>query len=481
MNSARTVELGRAVIALQSANIELWLTTLITLSPDTIRPPAQQNSVDLQNFEATDLLEHLSLGNVWVRRGNDMHMFLDCTKLGRPLDSHHLQQLGDSIVNAPAWKRFGLCLSLPLNYEPTYGKLRVNIDHYDPIEKPLTNADNSSASAFGTDIRPPEGIPILHLESIEIIMAICETKNRAMARKRPKRKAAKPVSDFGEVEVFFEDANPNAESSCKSDLLRGPGFQSKPADQGDYTRVQARSSETPSNLNFEMKPGSPNRGKRKGHTTSSELAAIEIPDPALSQSERIMVLTDAGLRYSICLHLRGSTANLRVKANTFIYGLSNVAPALWRAGYISALCDPEFQATSAEAAVEILEEYRNLGTRHPDESGERMHGLTRNDLFDLEQSFVQGRTNRTDSNHAVEPNTMNSQCGNSLCSVSTISQPLDDGVAGEEGLYFECDESVKQNLQQADRNSCEVAGAEVTWTSELAIPRTDDENMLFGF
>jgi hypothetical protein len=100
MNASRTIELGRAVIAMQSTNIELWLTTLITLSPDANNPSVQEITVDLQTLENDALLDYLSSGSVWVKRGNNMHMSFDCSKLGKPLDSHHLRQLGEGIVSA---------------------------------------------------------------------------------------------------------------------------------------------------------------------------------------------------------------------------------------------------------------------------------------------------------------------------------------------------------------------------------------------
>lgn len=62
---------------------------------------------------------------------------------------------------------------------------------------------------------------------------------------------------------------------------------------------------------------------------------IEVTDELLSESARIAALADAGLRFSICLNLRGSLTNLKTKANTFTHGLANVAPAFWRAGYTS--------------------------------------------------------------------------------------------------------------------------------------------------
>jgi hypothetical protein len=97
---SRSIELGRAVFAIQSTNLELWLTTLITLSPDTINH-SERNSIDLHSFEATELLEFIATGNAWVQRGNSMHMTLNFKKFGKPLDSHSLLQLGESLVHGP--------------------------------------------------------------------------------------------------------------------------------------------------------------------------------------------------------------------------------------------------------------------------------------------------------------------------------------------------------------------------------------------
>lgn len=98
---SRTVEMGRAVIALQAASIDLWLTTLITLSPDANNSPAQHTNLDFCSLAPNELLGYLSSGNTWVARGPAMHMTFDIQKLGRPLHSDCLRQLGDGIVNAP--------------------------------------------------------------------------------------------------------------------------------------------------------------------------------------------------------------------------------------------------------------------------------------------------------------------------------------------------------------------------------------------
>ncbi|KAK7181542.1 hypothetical protein DPSP01_008937 [Paraphaeosphaeria sporulosa] len=538
---SRTIELGRAVIAMQAANIELWLTTLITLSPDLNNPAAQNISFDADNLEIDTLLDYMSSGNVWVKRGNDMHMSFNCTKLGQPLDSHGLQQLGDCIVNAPAWKQLGFRISLPVNYEPTHGKLHLNIDRWREDAQSPTNAEGSYESSLSVDLWPPNAIPIFNLNSIEFVMAFCETRTRAPARKRPKREAAKSALVPCDAEAFFADTIRNADPSSRSDPLLNSACQSKAMDQGESIHVQARLCKTPSNPNFDLKLASPNRGKRKVYDISSEPnnVVVDITDDMLSDPACIAALAEAGLRFSICLHLKGSLTNLKVKANTFIHGLTNVAPALWRVNYTSAcahvtytaptlarsldrlgssaiseslkgkiaelkkmptgvnpslgrdaastiadrlwchvlktqsvktafssiktLCDPGFQANSAETGEEILEEYRDISTIIQYGTGEQLHN--------------------------IEPSTTNIQIGSTVCltsnsinkdSTTSTSQILNEKVPGEGEIETGRDGSVKQNLLNNIRASRDNT-LEVQRSNTLISPCTDVEQILFNF
>jgi hypothetical protein len=90
----RSIELGRAVLCSPTSNLELWLTTLITLS----LTPDENN---MQQLKPARLLDHLASGHVWVGRGHGMHMKLALTLSEEPLDRNHLQDLTDAIVRAP--------------------------------------------------------------------------------------------------------------------------------------------------------------------------------------------------------------------------------------------------------------------------------------------------------------------------------------------------------------------------------------------
>jgi hypothetical protein len=91
---SRTVELGRAVLASSTQDLELWLTTLITISPS-------QHSINLQQLPVGSLLQLLSSGDVWVGRGHGMCVEVDLTLRGEPLPYQQFHDLVNSILEAP--------------------------------------------------------------------------------------------------------------------------------------------------------------------------------------------------------------------------------------------------------------------------------------------------------------------------------------------------------------------------------------------
>jgi hypothetical protein len=91
---SRSVELGRAVLCSPAANLELWLTTLITVSPE-------QNENNFQQCKPAQLLHFLSSGHVWVGRGHGMHIQLKLTIREEEVALRQIQHLTDAIIRAP--------------------------------------------------------------------------------------------------------------------------------------------------------------------------------------------------------------------------------------------------------------------------------------------------------------------------------------------------------------------------------------------
>lgn len=90
----RTVELGRAVISATETTLELWLTALITLSPN-------QDCINFDQLNHPALFDLLTSGEVWVDQVENMQFVLDVSVRGEPIDRLKMRPLAERIVDAP--------------------------------------------------------------------------------------------------------------------------------------------------------------------------------------------------------------------------------------------------------------------------------------------------------------------------------------------------------------------------------------------
>ena len=81
------------MLSTSAASLELWLRTLITITP--------QQCTNLELHDATPVLSLLSSGEVWVGRGNGLFIDLDLTLRGQPLSDEQLRELSEAILDAP--------------------------------------------------------------------------------------------------------------------------------------------------------------------------------------------------------------------------------------------------------------------------------------------------------------------------------------------------------------------------------------------
>ncbi|KAF2692166.1 hypothetical protein K458DRAFT_381993 [Lentithecium fluviatile CBS 122367] len=338
---SRTIELGRAVVCSQNAKLELWLTTLITLSPS-------QGVINLQNFSENGVIKLLSSGNTWVGRADGMQMLLDITVHREPLASNQLRQLANSIISAPAWKQLNLRPSLPIDPMATDGKLHINIGQcrYD-ASLPAKKGHHVGPTVPSSDANPPEGVPILSLQSVHCAMVITESRSRVTAT-RPMR--AQPRSDnirgpyedavaYDHVadqdsEMLFE-AGPEVTDELHAEIKTAESRLPRLSLRG---RKRKRPYTVP-NERRHMKSScdATPRSKRNRPSTFSTAPVAPLDAPAFAELQQVETMIDAGLRISVSNSLRGSSGGLKIKANTFTEGLADVAPALWRPGYLLAL------------------------------------------------------------------------------------------------------------------------------------------------
>lgn len=224
-----------------------------------------------------------------------------------------------------AWGQFGHCPHLPVNYQPTDGNLRINIDQQCGDKDPLGTA-NSTARLFSAHLRPPKGILTLSLDSVDLTVAIFEVKNRAMVRKRQKREATCQITRSNANEPSLGHIHSYSEETC------GLGSGAYPAPENDQPKVVSNTQRSPKISDVESIE---NSGKRNRAVTVSVIPTLRIADCMLSEPTQLANLTDAVLRFSVSLTAKGSVSVSKIKASTFIYGLSDIAPVLWRTGYLS--------------------------------------------------------------------------------------------------------------------------------------------------
>jgi hypothetical protein len=91
---SKSIELGRAVLSSPSTNHELWLTTLITISP-------KQDATYLQQLTSAQYLDVLASGTLWVSREYNMHIEMKLHLREEALPHNQLRDLMNAVLHAP--------------------------------------------------------------------------------------------------------------------------------------------------------------------------------------------------------------------------------------------------------------------------------------------------------------------------------------------------------------------------------------------
>jgi hypothetical protein len=91
---SRAVEVGRAVLASSTQHLELWLTTLIIISPT-------QQSINIDQLSSHSILNQMASGRVWIGRGNGLRLEVSIMLRGEPFPINEFQELLNSLLEAP--------------------------------------------------------------------------------------------------------------------------------------------------------------------------------------------------------------------------------------------------------------------------------------------------------------------------------------------------------------------------------------------
>jgi hypothetical protein len=296
--------------------LQLWLTTSITISP-------QDELTNLPQLNQSQVLEYLLSGNCWVCRANGLHLALEFTVQGEPLDREEKERLAVSIVNAPVWSQLHLRASIPENnigdaHQETGGKdIRVNIDHLRTAEQPSKPQPHRiGLNVPAADVGPPAGVSVMGLQSVKLHMAFLRNKAKSNAKKQ-------------------KVDNGNASSEVNpSQTLRDADFAESPPGcrHGDGKEVTLQSTMQASEILAELlatrgeKRKEPPKGTLKADTGSGTGSPEEICE--------ISKYVDGALRLSVCKGVVKLPQGIKLVTNTFMGTLSEVCPAVWRLQYL---------------------------------------------------------------------------------------------------------------------------------------------------
>jgi hypothetical protein len=193
------------------------------------------------------------------------------------------------------------------------------------------------------DMHPPEGIPSLQLHAVRFSMDVLEPRYRSQWS----RLKASPAQSHADIKHNAHETNFDA----RSDLMLH-----------DLTSlVDTASSKIGIQSSLCPTPLTSRKRKRESKHTLKRTSSLPqlyfdngirspVPNPGLqptihdvlarAELEEVQLMVDGAMRLSIC-GLNRSQGSLKLKANTFGVGLAEVAPVLWRPGYLAVGAAPE--------------------------------------------------------------------------------------------------------------------------------------------
>lgn len=175
-------------------------------------------------------------------------------------------------------------------------------------------------------VRPPESVPSLQLQVVRFTMDLLES------RQRPQMKRANTVPHETSTKTQNYDDNKNEDAdTLLHEATESPGHAMK----GTIRKRKRPGRQAPSRT-YSTPVSLFNSGDRS-NKRAANLASPCVHDQDVITEEQLMEIqsmVEGAMRLSIYGNSKLS-AGIKVKANTFGIGLADVAPIMWRPGYIA--------------------------------------------------------------------------------------------------------------------------------------------------
>jgi hypothetical protein len=184
------------------------------------------------------------------------------------------------------------------------------------------------------DVRPPEGITGVSLQSVRLCMDVLESSPRR--RLTTKRSNLSPGERKPPV-LDEEDSNTLLHEMAPDDLLHGGYISRNPTSPKATASRKRKRSTIEISVSTQSRPlgdADTSKRQRKRPSTDSSVQRHLRTDSTSSSRTDVASMVDGALRLSICGTLNKTAVGWKVKASTFRLGLADVAPAIWKSGYL---------------------------------------------------------------------------------------------------------------------------------------------------
>lgn len=196
------------------------------------------------------------------------------------------------------------------------------------------------ANVPATDLKPPESFPRIELQKVLFSMDVVEGKLRPPLKRS---NTSTTLENYAPLQAEL-DAGEHQLIGTMSPWDTTDGVEVIDDETLAKTTSMSRKRKRCENSAHARTSSSQHGRSRKWPFAVSDWRPTRPPGPSKEQMAEVKTMVDGAMRLSVCGSMK-SSAGLKVKANTISVGLGDVAPILWRPGYLGASNNDLFKGT----------------------------------------------------------------------------------------------------------------------------------------
>lgn len=213
--------------------------------------------------------------------------------------------------------------------------MRVTVNHSSEYAAAAVKQPHRVLSnVFPADVQPPEGVSAFFLDSVLLSMDIFDTVKRERVTIAKRLKTSVGQGDLSQA-TTSQPVGYSERETLDELLLETEVVVSLPASSPELKRNRSIASALRRTAILPISP--PGKASKECRLTATTCGTQDrLADTRSSpDTADLHALVDGALRLSVMSSINSkSLSGIRIKANTFRLGLAEIAPTLWRPGYL---------------------------------------------------------------------------------------------------------------------------------------------------